>query len=85
MVNCKECLHQCYTDDLVSTEETCNFFIDKNKYVEQKHGRWIDEGQLLYMSLHRWSCSVCKETTEMFPDGLFKHCPNCGTIMDLEE
>ena len=41
MATCKDCLHQCYTDNLASTEETCNFFIDKTKDVEQKHGRWV--------------------------------------------
>lgn len=34
-MTCKDCLHKCY----VTTEgdidlETCNFFVDKNKYIE---------------------------------------------------
>lgn len=31
MANCKGCIHQCYTE---VTEEACNFFVDKTKYVE---------------------------------------------------
>ena len=31
MANCKDCLHQCYME---ATEEACNFFVDKTKYVE---------------------------------------------------
>ena len=31
MAKCLDCIHQCYTEP---TEEACNFFIDKNKYVE---------------------------------------------------
>ena len=31
MANCKDCLHQCYTE---ATEEACNFFVDMTKYVE---------------------------------------------------
>lgn len=33
MVNCKNCLHECYTEDL-SENEVCNFFIDKTEYVK---------------------------------------------------
>lgn len=32
MATCKDCLHKCYTEDL-TTEETCNFFLDKAEYV----------------------------------------------------
>ena len=31
MANCEDCLHQCYME---ATEEACNFFVDKTKYVE---------------------------------------------------
>lgn len=32
MATCKDCLHKCYTEDL-TTQETCNFFLNKAEYV----------------------------------------------------
>ncbi len=34
MATCKDCLFNCYTDDLDRVEETCNFFLDNNQYAE---------------------------------------------------
>ena len=36
MTNCKNCLHECYTDDLAENE-ACNFFVDKAEYVKVVH------------------------------------------------
>lgn len=81
MATCKECLHQCYTDDLASTEESCNFFLDKTKYVEQKHGRWEEasDGDGVV-------CSVCGEDfcNIYLETDRFNYCPNCGAKMECE-
>ena len=34
MATCKDCLFKCYTDDADRVEETCNFFLPKDKYAE---------------------------------------------------
>ena len=34
MASCKDCLFKCYTDDADRVEETCNFFLPKDKYAE---------------------------------------------------
>lgn len=33
-MTCKDCLHKCYVNDIDLNLETCNFFIDKTKFVE---------------------------------------------------
>ena len=94
-MTCKDCMHeQCYTTDLDDTE-TCNFFIDKNKYVEARYGYWEaywdDDYQHYY---HR--CSECKSDAPakqgtMCDQALTKYCPHCGVNMggkddsDVEE
>lgn len=34
MATCKDCLFKCYTDDADRVEETCNFFLSKDRYAE---------------------------------------------------
>ena len=34
MLNCKDCIHDCYTEGFCEVQEICNFFVDKTKYVE---------------------------------------------------
>ena len=80
MPNCKECLHECYANGM-DDYEPCNFFLDKRKYAEQKHGRW--------MPGYPMSCSVCGgsaatdyEDANRYDAWHSPYCPNCGAKMD---
>lgn len=45
--------------------------------VEVRHGRWKD-----IPFTARWICSNCDYISEF---ASFKYCPDCGSIMDLED
>lgn len=51
----------------------------KKKYMP-KHGQWKVEPYLIGTT-HR--CSICGENYGM-PHEIYKYCPNCGAIMDVE-
>lgn len=51
-----------------------------------KHGRW--EPWDLSWGRSVWSCSVCRDATEVpteMGDPIYKFCPNCGARMEGEE
>ena len=75
MAKCNDCLHQCYTE---ATEESCNFFIDKTKYMEVVHGRWILTAHEEYANC-RWNvtaeCSECHHEKGEIYAGFFTGFP----------
>ena len=93
MATCKECLHfeacrsvvRAHGRSFVAFEyylgAHCPRFADKTKYVEQKHGRWMeaDDGDGVVCSVCGVDfCHIYLETDR------FNYCPNCGAKMDGE-
>ena len=86
MATCKECLHYDACETWVSNpdyvySDMCGCFKDKTKYVEQKHGRWMeaDDGDGVVCSVCGVDfCHIYLETDR------FNYCPNCGAKMDGE-
>lgn len=92
-MTCKDCLHHaCYVEDLEDTE-TCNFFLDKNKYVEIVYGQWEYDPNGTDWAIGAWRCSLCKAKNDNLGMDkninpyLFvgsKFCPHCGAKMKKE-
>ena len=80
MATCKDCLHQCYTEELADVEQICNFFLDKAKYKLVRHGRW-ELKNTCGPHTGKLHCSACGK----IPKSLCveRYCPNCGAPMDL--
>ena len=76
-MTCKDCIHeQCYTEDLDDTE-ICNFFVDKNQYVEVRYGEWKfhEDGS--------GTCNRCGGTQRNVwdYDSWQNYCGRCGADM----
>ena len=56
-------------------------YLIANGVTVQKHGRWIQEGNAVYMWRH--NCSLCGDPVynKIKP---YNYCPNCGAKMDEE-
>jgi len=64
--------------------EEADYLID-NSVIVQKHGRWINERELVGGFAGKWGCD-CSECGKTVEEPLWKppYCPNCGAKMDLE-
>lgn len=76
--------------DIPDVDKTCKGFKDKSRYVEQKHGEWLN----LTGDWRIAECSSCGQfytishngqSKKKWFDGFckaHKYCPNCGAKMD---
>ena len=64
-----------------TAEEMADHLIS-NGVTVRKHGRWLQEGNAVYMWRH--NCSLCGDPVynKIKP---YNYCPNCGAKMDGEE
>lgn len=93
MATCKECLHDgvCYMQEVCEDIEEqlrefgCDDFKDKTKYVEQKHGRWVERHDEATGTWH-YDCPFCDDgyAMKMQDKNPPNYCGNCGAKMDEE-
>lgn len=92
--NCRDnvtCIERRYFG---GSQKNCAYFVDRNKYVEVVHGRWIQCRGDLHSTGVPYFCSVCNKIhlvnsryaliTLLAHEELFskpKYCPNCGARM----
>lgn len=87
MATCKSCLH---IDVCTVTRRhggryltECPRFKDKTKYVEQKHGRWVERHDEATGTWH-YDCPFCDDGYAMKKQDKNppNYCGNCGAKMD---
>lgn len=56
-----------------------------NGVTVQKHGRWVNERELVGGFAGKWGCD-CSECGKTIEEPLWKppYCPNCGAKVNLE-
>lgn len=83
-MTCKDCLHYdvCgYMRMERGQFKGCVDFKDKSRYVEQRHGKWIDCSEADQVRYYR--CSVCRFVFPIFK--YTEYCQHCGAKMDGKE
>ena len=79
MADCKNCIHI----EVCKSADSCDGRVPGCRHVEPKtkHGRWEKSEYCGFAC-----CDQCKDVyiyESWLDDGRWKHCPNCGAIMDL--